>query len=175
MKTKMKTKTIMKPKVIPSTILAALLLLAGGGCANNSENAVVYPFDVETIDFEVANYCSLDGQNLTRDSVYIINSADEYYLYFFCCLGDQDVSQILENPLGRVDFEQYSLLLVWGGATYGIVATTNQLQQLSINEYKLNIDITLNYTAFPATWKTLILTPKLPPDAIITLNKTQHH
>jgi hypothetical protein len=117
-------------------------------------------------DFLLENYnCSWNLVNLVHDSVYVINTP-ETFSTLVSCQG---------NNAPAIDFNQYSLLIVHGGATYGITALTKELQQISVNVYRLDIDIKLNATAEASHWIVAMLMPKLSPEALITLNKVEHY
>jgi hypothetical protein len=123
----------------------------------------------ETIEFSEYSLtqCHWNRSNLIQDSVYIINSQEEF-LTFISCEGEN-------IPVPAIDFNQYTLVIVHGSVTYGIEQIAKTLQQISITEYQLDIDITLDFTAMAPGWEVALLIPKLPQGIIITLNKVEHH
>jgi hypothetical protein len=66
-------------------------------------------------------------------------------------------------------------LFVRGTTTYGIHNITKVLQQTSAINYVLNVDIELDMTAVASGWNIAVLTPKLPNNVVVKLNKNVHH
>ncbi len=103
--------------------------------------------------------------DLTPETVIIINNDEEMKKHVVCTDGSYPA----------IDFNQYSLIVVHGWTTYGIKTLTKSMRQLSMNEYELNISITLYYTASADAWYVAVLMPKLPSSAKIILSKDEHH
>jgi hypothetical protein len=124
--------------------------------------------NTETIEYSEYSLtqCHWNKSNLTHDSVYIINSQDEF-LKFISCEGET-------TPMPVVDFNEYSLLFAYGFTTSGVSSVTKTLQQLSDRKYELNIEVILNMTTYPEGWIVAILTPKLFQSSIITSNKVDN-
>jgi hypothetical protein len=143
-------------------VLSSVLLFTGG-CTNNSMdtmNAIPqnYPIEITGIDFSLPEGCvwTFVGE---KEQVYIINSQEELISYISC----------QEDNMPEINFELYSLIHVRGTTTNTVGDVTTQLHQTSINEYELNVDVTLGMGMLPEGWRVLILTPKLPQDAILKL------
>jgi hypothetical protein len=148
-----------------TVLLMAVFMAAGCEKPKNSNNQKTHAIMTMT-DFSLdSSSCNWNVRNFIADSIYIANSQEEF-LSFISCNGD---------PIPAIDFDQYSLILVYGWTTYGIKTITKNLQEISTSEYKLSIDITLDFTAAPASWLIAVLTPKLSQDIIITLDKVEHH
>jgi hypothetical protein len=133
------------------------------GCNNmvNNDITETYPTDVDVSDFNLTETaCNWSWQTIKEDTVYVINSTEELYGYISCQNDD----------VPAIDFEKYSLLLTKGGTTSGVHKIDRKLQQTSINEYKLTVDITLEITTVAQGWNLAALVPKLSSNAIITLN-----
>jgi hypothetical protein len=110
-----------------------------------------YPINITTIDFSLTNGCYWQWQNLKQDTIYVINSQEDFSLNISC-----------ENTATpEIDFNEYSLIMIYGGTTSGISNITKQLQQVSDNEYELKIDITLEMTTVAPLWRVSLLIPKL--------------
>lgn len=105
--------------------------------------------------------------NLKQDEVIVINGNEELKKYLLCTDGG----------FPKIDFSKYSLLLSKGVTTSGMYAMKKQIQQISVNEYSLYVDIAFDMTAKPEVWYISILVPKLPQKAIVRIvriNKNQH-
>ena len=117
---------------------------------------VEIPFTEYILD---SNSCQWTNLNYGNDTILLINSNEELENYITC--GNYPV----------IDFNQYSLLLVYGNNAYGnIVNFTHNIALLSVNNYKLTIEIQIQNTANAQQWHTAILVPKLAQNTMITLN-----
>jgi hypothetical protein len=123
---------------------------------------ITYPVEVETVDFVLPTDCGWQHQNQKMDSIYVIRSMDELAPFITCSTNEVSI-----------DFEKYSLLYVRTGTTSNIVNTTQILQQISGNEYLLNVDITLGDLTIPEGWATFIQVPKIAEKAAMKLNITR--
>jgi hypothetical protein len=129
---------------------------------NNSKSST-FPDTIDCSDYSLAPcYCNWNAS----DSVYLINS-QETLLSFVSCEGD--------NTPATIDFDKYSLLLVYGVTPQGIENITKNLINTSENEYVLDVDITLNMTMKPEGWRCMILVPRLPQHITVSLNKNMHY
>ena len=94
--------------------------------------------------------------------IVIINSEEELEHYFLC---------INDYPL--IDFSEYTLLVVNGTINYAPLAINiTKLSQLSLNMYKLNIEIKLSDAPCTTQWCTAFYTRKLDENIDIELNVT---
>ncbi len=156
-------KTILKTLLI---VLASTALCTGCNDNGNVDIIVTYPVDVDVSDYSLTETpCSWNRQTIKRDTLYIINSTEELLTYISC-------QKALVPP---IDFEKHSLLLARGGTPSWILSVSRHLQQTSINEYKLLIDIKKDYTTLPGSWLMAILTPKLSSSVTIDLEIKQHY
>jgi hypothetical protein len=133
---------------------------------NDKENTNTEAIEFSEYSLTQCHWNTWNTKNFVQDSVYIINSQEEFLMFISC---DED-----SMPAPIVDFNEYSLLLVRGGTTTGIESIAKTLQQLSIHKYELNIEITLNMAAIAEGWVIAILIPKLSQNTIIVLNKVEH-
>jgi len=132
---------------------------------NNNDIRVAYPEDVEMNNYTLeGTACNWNWQSIQIDTVYLINSAEELLTYISC-----------QKDAPTVDFEKHSLLLARGGTTSGVHKIDRNLQQTSIKEYKLTVDITLEMTTVAQGWKIAVLTPKLLSSTTIELDVKQHY
>ena len=122
-----------------------------------------YPIEIPFTEYSLVG-CQWQWINIGFDKVTIINSNHELGNYIQCDGGYQEL-----------DFTKYTLLLARGTGTSGISAFEKQLQQISINGYSLYVDITRNDTAIPQGWFISVKIPKLPQNAVVTLNVNDHH
>jgi hypothetical protein len=121
--------------------------------------------EIESHDYTLqGTSCSWQYSKLKAGTVYLINSQEELSSIISC----------KENEMPHIDFGKYSLLLTRGGTTSGIHAFEKQLRQISLSEYSLYVDITLNATTVAQGWSISIKVPKLSPNAVVTLNINEH-
>jgi hypothetical protein len=147
-----------------SLVIGAML---GTGC--NDEKDVIpvtYPVDVEVSDFILSgNACSWNWQTFRADTLYVINSVPALL----------ELTSCLNGNVYFIDFENYTLLLSRGDTPQGVSMVSRYVQQTSINEYKLVIDVTMDMTTVPGSWKIAILCPKLSGSAVIDWEISAHH
>ena len=129
-----------------------------------NNETIVYPVEIETNDYSLT-IPNCNWANVKTDILYIFNSTEETLGYLSC----KD-----DNPT-FVNFNEYSLLYVRGGTKSGIHSISRDLQQISVNEYKLTIDIMLDMTDIAQGWSIAVLTPKLPQNSVVKLDLKQHH
>jgi hypothetical protein len=104
---------------------------------------------------------SCQWTNVEPDTVIIINSNNELEDYITCAGGNYPA----------IDFDQHSLLLAHGNTIYGSIANISQsLSMLSLDNYKLTIEIQLQDTVATQQWYTAIIVPKLPQNTAVHLN-----
>ena len=140
--------------------IAAILLISLGNIFTRCDDPEKYPIEISVQDY-MLGWCS--WINWADDSkIIIINSDEEMNKYVSC-------HELLDYP--TIDFSKHSLLLVDGTASAGIydVKKEKKMQQISPNEYVLNIGINLNSLTEPTKWYATIITNKLRQNAKIEL------
>lgn len=146
-----------------------VILLLPSGCSNSSdlfkddnaanpETPQVYPVEIQTSDFSLPEGCRWKCHT-EQSNVYVIRSIEDILPFID--------GEFLESV---IDFGKYSLLYARGQCISGIDDITKQLQQISENEYLLNIDITNNLAAVAPLWNIAVLVPVIPQNAIVKLN-----
>ena len=143
--------------------IAVILLISLGNIFISCGDKEKYPIEISV------QYYSLYGTmcnwvNLENDGkVKIINSDEEMRGYVTC---------YMEENNHAVDFSKRSVLLIGSTASAGIYAIKEKkIQQISPNEYILNVVINLNEISEPLEWNIAIQTIdfKLPKDAHVEL------
>jgi hypothetical protein len=119
-----------------------------------------YPAEIEIGDY-VPEGCGWKTKNVTADSLYVIRSIEEFRTFVSCP----------ETDVPAIDFDRYSLLFVHGRTLSGIAGIAKNLQQTSATGYVLNVEITLNAATVVQPWNIAVLTPKLPQNAAVRLNR----
>jgi hypothetical protein len=152
--------------LISSFLCSSVFLFSLVGCDDKTvsfENKE----DVSFSDYFLNN--SYQWANLKYDNkeVITINNKSELGNYITCAGAGEDLPEI--------DFSTHSLLLTSGGTTSGITIIGKQLKEVASNRYELDIDITLDMTTHAPRWVVAILTPKIPHNANVVLNVSQHH
>jgi hypothetical protein len=126
-------------------------------CENKDQT---YPVDVEIQDFSFRGtscYWLLSAPN----EIKLINT-QEIFLTLISCRED-------DAPV--IDFDKYSLLYFYDNTCNINSRISKQLlQQTSANEYTLYLDIWPSYTAVAIPLIISLLTEKLPPNAIVTID-----
>ncbi len=118
---------------------------------------------VATTNFKYQNYsCDINFTSMQHDSVYVINSEEEFANYFNCTNSPQ------------IDFSTKTLLVAFGGSPNGISNISTELS-VEKNTHSLMVDITLDMTAVAQSWRIVALTPKLPQNSVVKLDLRQHH
>jgi hypothetical protein len=97
---------------------------------------------------------------MQSDSVYVINSKEEWTTIFAC-----------END-PQIDFSTKTLLVAFGGTTNGVSAISKKLL-FEDNIYSLIIDVTLNMTAVAQGWHVVLVTDKINAKRV-ALNLDKH-
>jgi hypothetical protein len=149
-------------KLFQIFLTAIICMTLFAGCNDKEkeveETIVTYPIDIEVSDYSLAETpCRWNNQTVKADSLYVIDSKND----LLTCISCQGAL------VPYIDFDKHTLLLVRGGAPHWVISTTRQFQQISINEYKLEIDIRMSMITMPGYWDIAILTPKLPGNAFI--------
>jgi hypothetical protein len=111
-------------------------------------------------DFNLPAGCVMNYAKMQYDSVYVINSEEEWVNIVTC----------ESNP--QIDFSTKTLLVVFGGVTNGISNISKELL-FKNNTYTLTIDITLNMTAVAPRWHVVLITDKINTQSVI-LNLNKH-
>jgi len=128
------------------------------GCekVSNELNNKIFPI----VDINNQYGCVINYVNMQTDSVYLINSEEEFKKYNTC----------EGNP--QIDFSLKTFLLAFGKTTSGISNISKELS-LKNNIYYLNVDIQLNDATVPQGWNIAVITDKIKSSHVI-LNVNQH-
>ena len=91
--------------------------------------------------------------------------------------SDEEFDEICppDDSYPEIDFSKNTLLCAQGGVPTGIVSVIRRLEQISIDEYILHVDVTKDGTQFPTPWRFFMIVPKLSPNAVVTLNVNEHY
>ena len=128
------------------------------------ENTLDYPIEIPFTEYSLVG-TSCQWRNFEFNKVIIINNEEELGSYISCSSGNYP----------EIDFSKYTLLLARGGGTSNIHTFEMQLQQISISEYSLYVDITRGMAAFPQPWLISIQVPKLSQNDVVVLNVNDHY
>ena len=123
------------------------------------------PIEIPFTEYSLTgSSCQWAWANIEFEKANVINSKEELEKYIVCS----------ESSYLEIDFSKYTLLLSRGVTTSGVVAFEKQLQQISIHEYSLYVDIAIGITTMPGSWLVAIIVPKLSQNAVVTLNTNVH-
>ncbi|MDR0733979.1 MAG: hypothetical protein LBF08_07995 [Dysgonamonadaceae bacterium] len=148
-------------------IFALLALGMGMACTENNAleqevdkfsiqelNSNEKPKSIPTIaDLNVPPSC-VNYLKMQRDSVYLINSEEEWANIFTC------------GSSPKIDFSTKTLLVAWGIAPSGIANVSKKLL-FANNIYTLTVDVILGMTASPESWCIVLITDKINTQNII--------
>ena len=126
---------------------------------NTSQN---YPIEIPFTEYILKR---TSGGTDDDDMLIVINSNEELESYINC--SDVDV---INYP--KVDFSKQTLLLASGETHKGIYKFNSQLLQLSVNKYKVNVEILLGDSDCGESWIIAFVVNKLPQKSSIELNVT---
>jgi len=98
-----------------------------------------------------------------NDKVVVINNEEELEKYLSCS----------EDTYPSIDFNRHALLLASGKCSSGVLNLfVKGLQQHSLTKFSLDIEITLNDTAFHNSWFKALIINKLSENGKVKLNTT---
>jgi len=160
-------------KVMAATLCMGLFLVvgckkdnpvvSGGGIEEpKPEYPIIVPFTEYTLP-ETCQWKNLDY----NEKVIIINNDRELGIYTACEGGYYP----------EVDFEKQTLLLASGSASRGVEKiTVNHLQQLSENDYELNIELLLydSDTIAAEKWILALIIEKISSESMVKLTITEY-
>jgi len=136
---------------------AIMLLLAGSfvSCGNENNDPVETPFTEYSL---AGTFCQWTNLNYD-DKIIVINSNEKLASYINC----------LEGNYPEIDFLKYTLLLANGIVPNGCIIKKCLLQQLSINGYKLDIEILTDISEIMCPWVMALIVNKLKEESNIEL------
>ena len=136
-----------------------------------------YPIDVPFTEYSLEGtscgwlYPIRYNMNL-EGNIIIINNNEDLENYLCTDVMTDCISPCVDYH--AIDFSEYTLLLVYGATNYGIYEFTKRIQQISQNEYIVNIDISLNACTWIEHWIEPLLITKLSENILVTLNKIEN-
>jgi hypothetical protein len=116
--------------------------------------------DLTIADFNIPADCGVSYAKMQHDSIYMINSKEEWASIFTC----------ETNP--QVDFSTKTLFVAFGSTTNGISNISKKLL-FENNAYSLTVDVTLDMTAVAQGWHIILITDKINMQSVI-LNLNKH-
>ena len=156
-----------------TTLCAVMIgLFFAVGCSKDDPKGPIegtgdvdYPIDVLYEEYSLVPSCQ--WANLAYDNkVIIINSYEELQQYVVCP----------NKGTSEIDFSKQTLLLANGTASGGIFKiTVTSLQQLSPNEYTLELEILLDDSAVDEEkWAIALIVEKASEESTVELNFTEY-
>jgi hypothetical protein len=144
-------------------ILTGLFLFVGckkDGKKDDPPPEPEYPINISFTEYSLAENCQ--WTNLAYDNTVIIINSDEILKQYVACTG---------GGYPEIDFSENSLLLASGATSSNISKiTVNNLQQLSRNEYELNMEILLGNATVVEEWTVALIVEKVSEESHIKLN-----
>jgi hypothetical protein len=128
---------------------------------DDKEKPVEYPIDISFTEYSLKETCH--WKNLAYDDKVILINSDEELEKYIACTG---------SGYPTIDFSKHTLLLA-NGKVEGYVAEIiiKKLQQLSSNEYKLDMEI-FNDATIVEEWTIALIVEKISEESRIELNAT---
>jgi len=140
-------------------------VISGGSGTGGEGEEPEYPIEVPLTEYFLGETFYRYWINLDYDEqVMVINSTEQLEYYIFCDAND--------NPSSKyppVDFSKNDLLLVSGRAESGASYVMKKLQQLSPNEYELDMEVILNTDKPKKEWVFAFLVEKWNQENAIAL------
>jgi hypothetical protein len=147
-----------------ATLCMVMIGLLAVGCKKDdgkTPQEPTYPTDIPFTEYSLAETCQ--WTNLAYDNTVIVINNDEKLSQYVACIG---------GGYPEIDFEKQALLLA-SGATGGIAEfAVKELQQISENEYELNIEILLDGTKILQNWNVALVVEKMSENSNLELNVT---
>ncbi|MCL2597428.1 MAG: hypothetical protein FWD66_07180 [Paludibacter sp.] len=150
-----------KRNLIKLMIPALFIAMASfSGCEKENTEQLDATVVVPTTEF-VLESCYWDWDNISIDTLYVINSNEKLANYTKC-----------DNDFPEIDFSRQTLLVVHGGTSN----TNTVTSKLKYNgeEYTLDVDINVGNFCYPQRWYVILSTDKLPTD-YVELNLMYHY
>ena len=155
----------MKTKTIISTFLLAVLFFASG--CEDKEKPEIPPIEEEIFPKEISfTEYSLAGTSCKLKlfqgfGLIIINSNEDLENYIDC---------IGESSYSEIDFSKYTLILAYGGETSSTLhSNCNNLQQISEQSYKMNVNVRIGVASVISYWQVPIIVNKMNDRCIVKL------
>ena len=137
------------------------------------EPVINYPIEVPFTELELETQCKWINLNypwpiydaeltIVNPEFIIINNDEELKDYINCSNGNYP----------EIDFSKHTLLLVNGHTTNCINKISKHLLQLSIDKYKLDIEIILDDTTHGHPWVVALIVNKINKRSNVELNVT---
>jgi hypothetical protein len=147
-------------------IIPLLLIVAVGfASCGDKEPEEKYPLEIPFKEYSFQDTTCLRTDiiydSCANDKIIIINSGEEFENYIGCP----------KEIYSDIDLSKQTLLLT-GGWTGGVHKIEKKLEQLSTDEYQLNVEITLNDAAVIESWNLSLITKKLNQGSKVELNVT---
>ena len=135
--------------------------ISGGGTGGEEPT---YPTDIPFTEYSLAETCQ--WTNLAYDNTVIVINNDEKLSQYVACTG---------GGYPEIDFEKQTLLLASGSASYNISkVTVNSLQQLSFNEYILDMELLLGNLTVIEKWNVALIVEKVSERNTVELNVIEY-
>jgi len=148
--------------IVAILCIVCALFFAASGC--KGEIAEEIPFSIYSNDGkegEEGSGLDLAWKGLSFDNkVIIVNSREEMEKYIAGDIGDYP----------DIDFSRYTLLLASGETSNGIFSCVDKFRQISLDEYRLDVEIVLDDTTIIGKWQVALTTNKLSSFSKINLN-----
>ena len=129
------------------------------------DGTLKYPKEIPFEDYSLAD-ASCQWANLANDNTIVVINTNEELNQYITCIGSE---------YSAIDFSKHTLLLANGTTPNGIVEISNRLLQLSVNKYRLDIEILLNDADVMQPWTTALIVNKLSEESAIEIMTILKH
>lgn len=146
-------------KALLNIVALSASVLTVFGCTQKYDNVTSFkngdaPADITFSEYSISETgCQWTNLSYPQNSeVVVINSYRELENYIICTE---------KSNIPVIDFSKHTLLLARGIEPYNIRAAMKNLQQLSIQNYVMSIELDPNLAAVITNWQVAIITRKL--------------
>ena len=115
------------------------------------DTLINYPSDISFTEYSLEG-TSCQWKNINYDDKIIVINSQEKLENHLNCIG---------GSYPEIDFSTHTLLLVSGTTASGIDSISKKLQQVSASEYKLDLEITLNFADVMQDWILALIVNKI--------------
>jgi len=159
------THSVAKKGTVAMLCMILFGLISIAGCRKDHSNSVKepeYPIEIPLTEYTIPKTCQ--WTNLAYNNlVVIINSEEELTRYITS----------IDGIFPEIDFTTHTLLIASGKTDFKVAKkTTSKLQQLSENEYELDVEIFMDGTEISYQWAIATIIEKVSEESNVKLNIT---
>lgn len=143
-----------------SRVGAIIFAFVLSGCSQEYDNLSNHiPFEIFSLSGTGCEWVELSYPH--DNEVIVVDSSEELANY---------ITYPDKSSIPAIDFSQYTLILARGVTPYNDCAAIQDLQQLPMRGYVMNVDLGSSLAAVITNWQVAIITNKLAEDECVQLH-----